>query len=542
MDLTVENICGLIIRSRLLPRDAVKRVYRRWLGETKDAADLGQFVRWLVAQQYLSEYQAGQISRGRADGFFLDDYKIVDRLSQGRMAGVYKAVHPLGQVVAIKLLPASRAKDPEVLARFQREAQLAVRLKHPHVVRTFQVGEAGGVHYLVMEYLEGETLDEVLKRRGKLPPAEGVRLIHQALLGLQYIHEEGMVHRDLKPGNLMLVGPASQDRSDTTLQARVKILDIGLGRAMFDEAVALGRGNEQLTAEGAAMGTPDYMPPEQARDAHSVDIRADIYSLGCVLYHALAGQPPFRDTNLVTQMIRHATEPARPLREFNADVPDGLQQILNWMMAKDPKDRYPTPERTAQALQVFLAAGAEPQTAPEGEPRLRSYLSWLESKDHGAEAKSASASGAGSPKVVPTTAGGSDAVVVPAEKPLKPIPVLSGRARSRSSKSGHKHHVKKIKHAARAARTEQGEQGKPADDGLICDVELVPALPWQEIAISVRGLVLSRRDLLMLGIGAGSVAAAGLIGMAVAQISRRRPKREPKAPTDQDQEKDASGS
>ncbi len=151
----------------------------------------------------------------------------------------------------------------------------------------------------------------------------------------------------------MLVGSSPE----STLRATVKILDIGLGRTLFEEGAG-EPGDLGLTAEGVLLGTPDYMSPEQARDPRHSDIRADIYSLGCVLYHLLAGQPPFPDTNIISQMIRHATETARPLKELNPAVPDGLQQIVNWMMAKEPAQRYPTPERAAQALQVFLAAGS----------------------------------------------------------------------------------------------------------------------------------------------------------------------------------------
>src|SRR5262249_4486874 len=152
-----------------------------------------------------------------------------------------------------------------------------------------------------------------------------------------------------------------------TSRATLKILDIGLGRQLFDEGAA-AQGEDGLAGEGVLLGTPDYMAPEQARNARTADVRADIYSLGCVLYHLLAGQPPFPDTNIITQMIRHATETPRPLKDFNPAVPDGLQQIVNWMMAKDPAGRYPTPERAAQALQVFLAAGQPPLVAPESDP------------------------------------------------------------------------------------------------------------------------------------------------------------------------------
>lgn len=375
MDQTVESFCNLIIRSRLVPASEVQSVHQRWRTEAKGSAhDLGRFAKWLVNHQLLTEYQAAALMRGHADHFFLDQYKLLDRIGKGRMAGVYKAVHTLGQIIAVKVLPPSKAKSGHDFARFQREARLAMRLKHPNVVRTFQIGEANGLNYIVMEYLEGETLDEVLQRRGKLPPAEAVRLVYQALLGLQHLYEQNMVHRDLKPANLMLVS----GQPETTLKATVKILDIGLGRAFFDENSPTGGEDVQLTAEGAILGSPEYMAPEQARDAHASDIRADVYSLGCVLYHTLTGQTPFPDKNPLQQVVRHATQTPKPLRELNPAVPDGLQQIANWMMAKDPAKRYPTPERAAQALQVFLTAGQEMPKGLEAEPKMQPYLQWLE--------------------------------------------------------------------------------------------------------------------------------------------------------------------
>ena len=228
MDLSVQNVYGLLLRSKLLSLEDARKMYDRWTAEAKDAAaNPGRFAKWMVANHYVTEYQASLLARGHADCFYLNQYKVLDKLGTGRMAGVFKALHPLGQVVAIKVLPPSKAKDAHLLARFQREARLALRLKHPNVVRTFQVGEALGLNYLVMEHLEGETLDEVLARRGKLPPAEAVRLVHQALLGLQHIHEQGLVHRDLKPGNLMLVPGQAPGQADVTLRSTVKILDIG---------------------------------------------------------------------------------------------------------------------------------------------------------------------------------------------------------------------------------------------------------------------------------------------------------------------------
>jgi tRNA A-37 threonylcarbamoyl transferase component Bud32 len=502
MELTVENVCGLLIRSRLLTPDEVKGAYQRWQAEARGAtvSSLAHFNKWLVANQLVTEYQAGLLARGHADDFFLNDYKILERLGKGRMAGVYKASHKLGQVVAIKVLPPSRARDPHMLGRFQRESALAIRLKHPNVVRTFQTGQVNGLHYLVMEYLEGETLDEVLQRRHRLPPTEGVRLVYQALLGLQHIQEQGLVHRDLKPANLMLVPARAAGEPDNTLRATVKILDIGLARTLFDENSPEAQAENQLTGEGVLLGTPDYMAPEQAKNAHTADIRADVYSLGCVLYHLLSGQPPFPDKNIINQMIRHASEAPRPLRELNPAVPDGLQQIVNWMLAKDPGQRYPTPERAAQALQVFLAAGSETTAVADVDVRMSKYLTWLEKGDDGEKA--------GPPPAAPTAAA---------------APARPAAASAERRAHDRKHHTRKRKQKPTARVTPQAAKAaQPAAAqaavGRI-DVELVPAAQLPAEGAAVRPAYhLGRRDFLMLGIGAGSVIIAGAIGFAVAKV------------------------
>ena len=425
---SVESLCNLLARSKLVSADDVRALRQRWLREGgAAAADPSRFGKWLVSARYVTDYQASMLLRGHADRFFLNEYKLLDRIGVGRMAGVYKAVHRLGQTVAIKILPPSKAKDANTLARFQREARLALRLKHPNIVRTFQIGAAAGLNYLVMEYLEGETLEEVLKRRGPLPPTEAVRVVYQALLGLECMHEEGMVHRDLKPGNLMLVSGSHAGAGDTTLYATVKILDIGLGRALFDEADVANGEDANLTADGTILGTPDYMAPEQARDSHAADVRSDIYSLGCTLFHALAGQPPFHESNMVRMMMRHATEPVPALKKFNPAVPDGLQQIVEWMMAKDAAQRYPTPVRAAQALQVFLIAGTESSLSDDS-PAMRAYQEWLDSVS-GEEMAPRSPPPAPAPRNVPIAAPVANVELVPvkAAKKSASIPRFSRR-------------------------------------------------------------------------------------------------------------------
>jgi serine/threonine protein kinase len=378
MDHTVESLCNLMARNRLHEPEAIRSLRQRWRGEARDQSDdSARFLKWLAAHGYLTDFQYGMLTRGFGDLLWLNDYKLLDRVGQGRMAGVYKAVHKLGQVVAIKVLPPSKAKHPNLLARFFRESRLACRLKHVNVVRAYQRGKTpGDLHYLVMEFLDGETLEEIVQRRGMLPPQEAAHVLYQSLLGLQHLDEVGLVHRDLKPANLMLVPAPLRSASDTTWKATVKVLDIGLGRALFDEGAASPEEFGELTNEGTLLGTPNYMAPEQARSAHSADIRADIYSLGCVLYELLTGKTPFPDSSYVRQMIRHATEQPRPVKELNPAVPDGFQEVLDNMLAKDPAQRYPTPAQAAKAVKALLDQKEETREAPEGP--MESYLTWLE--------------------------------------------------------------------------------------------------------------------------------------------------------------------
>jgi serine/threonine protein kinase len=514
-------------RSRLLPADEAEALHRRWKDDTGGADDqVEAFGKFLVHRKVLTPYQAAMVQRGRADGFFLNGYKILDRVGKGQMGGVYKAVHALGQMVALKILPASKARDQHVLGRFQREARLLTQLDHPNVVRAFQVGEAGGVHYIVMEFIEGETLDEVLATRKRLPVPEAARLFSQVLAGLQHLHEKRMIHRDLKPSNLML--SPEPGRHGSTWDCTVKILDIGLGRGLFDEGTPEAKMETQLTVEGAVLGTPDYLAPEQAKDARSADVRADIYSAGCVLYHAVTGRTPYPDTNIMSQMLRHATEAPTPLKELVPDVPPGLQEVLDTFLAKEPEKRYQTPAEAAEALKPFVAntgaAAAPASLVPE-------YQKWLETESElelrlslpqqpgakpGTPAAKPVATPPPPPKPAPTKAG--TATAQPLVVPMLPKP---GTAPA----------------PALPPPPARPPQPFPEDDEVSVELvgnfpQLVPVpapqpFPLPEPVVLLpperRLWELDRRDMLMLGLGGFGVLTAVGLGYGLAQVLRRKP-------------------
>ena len=200
----------------------------------------------------------------------------------------------------------------------------------------------------------------------------------KTLLGLQHIHQQGMVHRDLSPSNLMLTPPRPPGTPDDTLHATLKILDIGVGRILFDENVTGAGDGPQLTTAGMMLGTATYMAPEQGRNAHRADIRSDIYSLGCVLYQVLTGQPPFAGERDFEIILQHLTQSPRPVRELEPSVPAGLQAVLATLLAKDPGQRYATPEKASQALRPFLGAPDRPNE--QASSLTRSYLHWVEAQ------------------------------------------------------------------------------------------------------------------------------------------------------------------
>ncbi len=425
---SVPEFCAALGRSKLLSEDDLREVRRKWTADPKASdADIDAFRKFLVKEKVVTDYQAALIQRGRAEGFLVGEYVILDRIGSGQSAGVYKAFHKSGQVVALKVLAGSKVKDTNLLNRFQREGRLLTQLEHPNAVRAFQVGQSGGVHFIVMEHLDGETLDAVLEKRKKLPPAEAVRLVFQAFQGLQHLHDKRMVHRDLKPANLMLTPTPRGD----TLTSTVKILDIGLGRELFDDASPATQ-DLHLTSEGALLGTPDYLAPEQARDPRQSDVRADIYSLGCVLYHLLAGRPPFNDKNIMGQMVKHATAKPQPVRELVPEVSAELSAAVDKLLEKKAEDRPLTPAAAADLIAKFLPGRA---AAAESTPMVPAYREWLESEsamelpnELKSMVKSGSAPAPALPPTPPAKATTTAAKRAQAFTPVEPRPAVSATA------------------------------------------------------------------------------------------------------------------
>ena len=255
--------------------------------------------------------------------------------------------------VALKVIRGDLLGNAAMVERFRREVKAAARLaSHPNIVAAYDAEQAGETHMLVMEFVEGTDLAELVERRGPLPVGEACEYARQAALGLQHAFEDGMVHRDIKPQNLM-----------RTTRGQVKILDFGLARFASEVATQAG-----MTAEGMVLGSADYIAPEQIDDPHAADIRADIYSLGCTLYFLLAGRPPFPDGSLIQKLLAHSEKTPRPLAEIRADVPPELARVVERMMAKDPAPAVPDAGRGGPALAPFAdaQAAAAPRSVDRG--------------------------------------------------------------------------------------------------------------------------------------------------------------------------------
>ena len=342
MSITVEQFVERLTESGLLSAAEVSTI-QEGLPPEKRPKDVQQLAQVLVQQGKLTKYQAQAVYQGKTKGLVFGQYVVLDKLGEGGMGVVLKARHRrMDRTVAIKVLSSTAMKRPEAIDRFQREVRAAAKLSHPNIVTAYDADEYQGMHCLVMEYVEGHDLATIVKDHGPLEVREAVDCILQAARGLQYAHSKGIVHRDIKPGNLLL------DKEGT-----VKILDMGL--ALIAGADVAPAGPERLTNTGQVMGTCDYMAPEQALDTHAADHRADIYALGCTLYRLLTGKPPYEGETLIQILLAHRESPIPSLCEARPEVPADLDACFQRMVAKEPEDRQQSMAEVVAELEAVLA-------------------------------------------------------------------------------------------------------------------------------------------------------------------------------------------
>jgi serine/threonine protein kinase len=292
----------------------------------------------LVRDGLLTPFQANQLLQGRWRGFTLGKYRVLAPLGAGGMGGVFLCEHQvMHRLVALKVLPGRDCGEPAADLRLEREAHIAAVLDHPNVVRAYDIDQVGRRRFLVMEYVDGVTLEALVSRQGPLTVARAAAYVRQAAQGLRHIHEAGIVHRDVKPANLIL------DR-----QGVVKILDLGLARFCRDPD-----DDHRLYEADDLLGTADYLAPEQGRDSHTVDPRADLYSLGCTFYYLLSGRPAVQRMNWVQKVLSHQVGEVVPIRDLRPDVPAPLAGVLERLMARPLGQRYPTAAAVLAALEPW---------------------------------------------------------------------------------------------------------------------------------------------------------------------------------------------
>jgi serine/threonine protein kinase len=322
--------------------------------------DARYVARELARRGWITAYQQEKLLDGQDQELVLGLYVLLEPLGSGGMGHVFKARHLLmNRVVALKVIRRDRLAKHEAISRFQREIQASAQLAHPNIVMALDAAKVGDLYFLVMEYVEGPTLERLVREHGPLPVRRACEYIRQTALALQHAHERGMVHRDIKPANLLL--SLANDGTAGT----IKLSDLGLSR--FKSEASQDRDpTELVTGEGVTMGTPDYMAPEQARDARSADIRADIYSLGCTFYHLLTGSAPFGHVPVVDKLLLHRTADPPPLEVRRPGLPPGLAAIVHKMLSKQPAQRQQTPAEVAAALEPYCqgSAAEEPPYPP----------------------------------------------------------------------------------------------------------------------------------------------------------------------------------
>jgi serine/threonine protein kinase len=352
---TVPEFLDLVRKSGLAPANKLDELLSRHRA-TGTPQTVDQTAGLLVRDGQLTFFQSKQLKLGRYKRFTIGSkYRLLELIGAGGMGAVYLCEHTLmKRLVALKVLPVEKLDDPSNLDRFHREARAVAALDHPNIVRAYDIDQYDKLHFLVMEYVDGTSLQEIVARyameKKQFDPIRAAHYIAQAAVGMQHGHELGMVHRDIKPGNLLL------DRTGV-----IKVLDMGLARFFNKQQDSV----TEKYDDKCVLGTADYLAPEQAR-TNVVDVRADVYSLGGTLYFMLTGRTPFPDGTIAAKLVAHQTREPQPVESLRADVPAGVLAVLQKMMAKEPGDRYQQPIEVAEAL----AEWADQPIAPPPEREM----------------------------------------------------------------------------------------------------------------------------------------------------------------------------
>jgi serine/threonine protein kinase len=310
----------------------------------------------LVDRGWLTPFQAEMLLKGKGPSLIFGHYVLMNRLGEGGMGAVFQARHTrLGRIDAVKVIRSDKITSKLIARRFLREIHLTAGLNHPHIIKALDAGQVGPQLYLATEYVRGEDLTATVRRDGPFSVADACLAAYQTALALQHIHERGFIHRDLKPSNIM-----REERTRT-----VKLLDLGLSGSLHGMPET-GSYAGNLTRDGVMLGTPDFMPPEQARDPHGVDIRADLYGLGCTFFYILTGRPPF-EGSAVEKLMQHASSPPPELVLPKGPTPPALAAIVARTMAKRPENRFPTPQALVDALLALRPGSSIYVQAPASE-------------------------------------------------------------------------------------------------------------------------------------------------------------------------------
>ena len=339
---SIKDFVALLRKSGLAKMSKIDDVVASF--DDLDAPISDEVTKAFIDAELITTWHLKQLLKGKHRGFFLERYKLLNELGKGGMSSVYLAEHTSMHLpVAIKVLPVKRVSEKSYLERFQREAKASFRLRHDNIAGATNFDHDGDLWYIVLDYIEGEDLYQKVKRTGPLPVRDAVEYIRQAACGLQYAHEEGLVHRDVKPANLML---------DT--KGTIKILDLGLALDGDDDE----EGGLTKQHDEKVLGTADYLAPEQSKNSHSADPRSDIYALGCTLYYLIVGRAPFARGSVIERIKAHWNEPApNPLDELEkppADLDSALIDLYFRMMEKHPDARPQTAGEVAEQLDAWL--------------------------------------------------------------------------------------------------------------------------------------------------------------------------------------------